>query len=99
MIIECRNGKIEIVDMTYNRFFDNLKTEEEREFIRNMECLDENENYDYVLRTDWDIEYLSINDIVFARRKPAYSENGGLFHVNHYGFGKFKITILEERNK
>lgn len=92
MIIECRNGKIEIVDMTYNRFFDNLKTEEEREFIRNMECLDENENYDYVLRTDWDIEYLSINDIVFAR-------NGGLFHVNHYGFGKFKITILEERNK
>lgn len=88
MIIECRNGKIEICDTTYKSFLESIRREEEKDFIKSMEHVDNNESVDYIIKTDWKIDYVSVDDICFAL-------NNELKEVRHAGFGKFIITLYK----
>lgn len=89
MIIKCKNANIELIDISYSQFLDNIKTESEREFIQQMKHIDNNEYFDFVLESDYKFDYISIDDIAFRR-------NDDFFEINHAGFGKFKINIFKK---
>lgn len=86
MIIKCKNATLELENISYNQLLDCVKNSDEANFIRNMKIEDANIYYDYVLKTDFLFDYISVDDIIFRKGDDFY-------HVKHAGFGKFKILI------
>lgn len=89
MIIKCKNATIEIVGLDLNTFTENIKKQNEKEFFLSFDLEDNNEYVDYVVSTNHSFEYLSVDDIVFDVR-------GSLEHINHHGFGDFRINIYKK---
>lgn len=64
MIIECKNALIHI-KQDYKTFLDNLVLREEKELINSFEYIKEND----ILKTNYELEYISYDEIVFSKRE------------------------------